>query len=102
VQEERNSQSANAFEVLARDHAEVKQMLTQLELGAVRQDAAGDEQLSARKQLAEQLNLEESKHWGVEEMYFWPGLRASLTAEQADEPAETRKVTPTSEQPSIL
>lgn len=31
---------ANAFDVLARDHAEVKDMLTRLELGAVRQSPA--------------------------------------------------------------
>jgi hypothetical protein len=38
---------ADAFEILAHDHAEVKQMLTQLELGAVRQGVADAEQLKA-------------------------------------------------------
>jgi hypothetical protein len=36
---------ADAFEILAHDHAEVKQMLTQLALGAVRQGVADAEQL---------------------------------------------------------
>jgi hypothetical protein len=69
---------ADAFEVLAQDHAEVKQMFTQLELGAVRQGGAGNEQLSQRKKLVEQLIIEESKHEAVEEMYFWPAVREHL------------------------
>jgi|tagenome__1003787_1003787.scaffolds.fasta_scaffold20954510_2 hemerythrin-like domain-containing protein len=77
----------DAFEVLAHDHAEVKQMLTQLELGAVRQGAATDEQLAQRKKLAEQLVIEESRHEAVEEMYFWPAVREHLP--DGDELADT-------------
>jgi hemerythrin-like domain-containing protein len=77
----------DAFEVLARDHAEVKQMLTQLEAGAVRQGGAGTEQLAQRKKLAEQLVIEESKHEAVEEMYFWPAVREHLAG--GDELADT-------------
>jgi hemerythrin-like domain-containing protein len=77
----------NAFDLLARDHAEVKQMLTQLELGAVRQGNAGDGQLAERKKLAEQLVIEESRHEAVEEMYFWPAVRETLT--DGDELADT-------------
>jgi uncharacterized protein YdcH (DUF465 family) len=65
----------SAFEVLAEDHAEVKQMLTDLELGAVRQGTATAEQLTQRKKLAEQLVIEASRHEAVEEMYFWPAVR---------------------------
>ena len=68
----------DAFEVLARDHAEVKKMLTQLELGAIRQGSAGTKQLAERKKLAEQLVIEESRHEAVEEMYFWPAVREHL------------------------
>jgi len=68
----------DVFEVLARDHAEVKQMLTRLELGAVRQGTATPEQLTQRKKLAEQLVIEESRHEAVEEMYFWPAVREHL------------------------
>jgi hemerythrin-like domain-containing protein len=77
----------DAFEVLAQDHAEVKQMFTQFEVGAVRQGSAGPEQLAQRKKLAEQLVIEESKHEAVEEMYFWPAVRESLIG--GDELADT-------------
>lgn len=69
---------ADAFEVLARDHAEVKQMLAQLEQGATSGAGAGDEQLIQRKKLAEQLVIEESRHEAAEEMYFWPAVREHL------------------------
>lgn len=77
----------DAFEVLGRDHAEVKEMLTQFELGAVRQGTATDEQLNRRKKLAEQLVIEESRHEAVEEMYFWPAVREHLP--DGDELADT-------------
>jgi hemerythrin-like domain-containing protein len=78
---------ADAFEILAHDHAEVRQMLTQLELGAVRQGVADAEQLTQRKKLAEQLIIEESRHEAVEEMYFWPAVREHLPT--GDELADT-------------
>ena len=78
---------ADAFEILAHDHAEVKQMLTQLQLGAIRQGDAGAEQLTKRKKLAEQLIIEESRHEAVEEMYFWPAVREHLP--NGDELADT-------------
>jgi hypothetical protein len=78
---------ADAFEVMAHDHAEVKQMLTELELGAIRQGGAGTEQLTQRKKLAEQLIIEESRHEAVEEMYFWPAVREHLP--DGDELADT-------------
>ena len=78
---------ADAFEILAHDHAEVKQMLTQLQLGAIRQGDAGAEQLTQRKKLAEQLIIEESRHEAVEEMYFWPAVREHLP--NGDELADT-------------
>jgi hemerythrin-like domain-containing protein len=77
----------DAFEVLARDHAEVKQMLTRLETDALRQGAATNDQLTQRKKLVEQLIIEESKHEAVEEMYFWPAVREHLP--NGDELADT-------------
>jgi len=53
-------------------------MLTQLELGAIRQGSADTKQLAERKKLAEQLVIEESRHEAVEEMYFWPAVREHL------------------------
>ena len=77
----------DAFEVLAQDHAEVKEMLAQLEMGAVRQGDVGTEQLAQRKKLTEQLVIEESKHEAVEEMYFWPAVRENLAG--GDQLADT-------------
>ncbi len=62
-------------------------MLTQLEMSAVRQGAATDDQLTQRKKLAEQLVIEESRHEAVEEMYFWPAVRQHLP--NGDELADT-------------
>jgi hemerythrin-like domain-containing protein len=68
----------DAFEFLARDHAEVQQLLTQLEIAAVRQGATTTDQLAQRKKLAEQLVIEESRHEAIEEMHFWPAVREYL------------------------
>jgi hypothetical protein len=62
-------------------------MLTELEMGAAREGAAGGGQLTERKKLAEQLVIEESKHEAVEEMYFWPAVREYLP--NGDELADT-------------
>jgi hemerythrin superfamily protein len=78
---------ADAFEVLGRDHAEVKLMLTKLEMGAMRQGPASTALLTQRKKLAEQLVIEESRHEAVEEMYFWPAVREHLP--NGDELADT-------------
>jgi hypothetical protein len=77
----------DAFEVLAQDHAKVKEMLAQLEMGALHQGAVGTEQLAQRKELTEQLVIEESKHEAVEEMYFWPAVRQNLAG--GDQLADT-------------
>ena len=66
---------ADAFEVLSHDHEEVQQIMTQLEQGST---GGGEAQLAARKDLAEQLVIEESRHEDVEEMYFWPMVRERL------------------------
>jgi hypothetical protein len=77
----------DVFEFLARDHDEVKSMLTRLEVGAVRQGAATTDQLAQRKKLAEQLIIEESRHEAIEEMHFWPVVREQLP--NGDELADT-------------
>ena len=77
----------DVFEVLARDHAKVRQILTQLELHAVRQGPITTDYLTQRKKLAEQLVIEESRHEAVEEMYFWPAVREHLP--NGDELADT-------------
>ena len=68
----------SVFEVLSRDHAEVKQMLSEFEKGPTAADGASPDQLALRKKMAETLVIEESKHEAVEEMYFWPAVRDRL------------------------
>ncbi len=68
----------SAFDVLARDHEEVKKMLTELELGPVAATGANADQLALRKKMVQHLVIEESKHEAVEEMYFWPAVRSHL------------------------
>src|SRR5579875_2481988 len=59
----------DVFEVLHRDHEEVRTLLAQLEDGPV---GATPEQ---RKTLTEQMVMAESRHEAVEEQYFWPAVR---------------------------
>jgi hemerythrin-like domain-containing protein len=65
----------DAFDVLGRDHEEVKRMLSELEAGPTAATGANDNDLTLRKKMVEQLIIEESKHEAVEEMYFWPAVR---------------------------
>jgi hemerythrin-like domain-containing protein len=68
----------SAFEVLAKDHEEVKLMLAELERGPAATNGADPDQLALRKKMVQQLVIEESKHEAVEEMYFWPAVRDAL------------------------
>ena len=67
----------SAFDVLANDHEQVKQLLSQFE-AAPAASGINDSLLAARKKMAETLVIEESKHEAVEEMYFWPAVRKLL------------------------
>ena len=69
----------SAFDVLAKDHQEVKDMLTELEKGPTATRGATQDQLALRKKMAQQLVIEESRHEAVEEMYFWPAVREHLS-----------------------
>ena len=69
---------AEVFEVLAKDHAEITQMLAELEAGPTASAGATSNGLSMRKKVVEQLVIEESKHEAVEEMYFWPAVREKV------------------------
>lgn len=77
----------DVFEVLGADHAEVQQMLNELENGATRADGASASQLQDRKRLVQALIIAESKHEAVEEEYFWPVIRdlSGNGAELADQ-----------------
>jgi hypothetical protein len=69
----------SAFDVLAKDHEEVKRMLSELELGPTAATGADPDELALRKKKVQQLVIEESKHEAAEEMYFWPVVRERLT-----------------------
>jgi hemerythrin-like domain-containing protein len=66
---------ASVFDVLGRDHVEVKRMLSELETGPTASTGASDNYLALRKKMVEELIIEESKHEALEEMYFWPAVR---------------------------
>jgi len=74
----------DVYTVLGQDHAEVKQMLAELENGPTRMSGASTAQLEDRKKLVQQLVIAESKHEAVEEEYFWPVVREFGGAELAD------------------
>lgn len=66
---------ADVFAVLGADHAEVKDMLAALENSPGNAEGAAEAVLSARKEVAEQLVIDSSKHEAAEEQYFWPAVR---------------------------
>jgi hypothetical protein len=65
----------DVFTVLGQDHAEVKQMLSDLESGPTQLGGASAAQLESRKKLVQALVIAESKHEAVEEEHFWPVVR---------------------------
>lgn len=65
----------DVFQVLKKDHDEVKAMLAQLEEGPRVSAGATAEQLAFRKRSVDQMIIEESKHEAAEQMYFWPAVK---------------------------
>jgi hypothetical protein len=68
----------NVFEVLSKDHEQVKQALTEFEAGPTATTGASEGELALRKKMAEELIIDKSKHEAVEEMYFWPAVRERI------------------------
>jgi Hemerythrin HHE cation binding domain len=68
----------SAFDVLGRDHEEVKRMCTELELGPTVSTGASRDQLALRERMVRRLVVEESKHEAIEDLYFWPVVRARV------------------------
>ncbi|GAA0232781.1 hemerythrin domain-containing protein [Actinomadura nitritigenes] len=66
---------ADVFEVLGRDHTEVKRMLDELEAGPTAATGASENALERRRTLLQKLITAESMHEAVEEEYFWPTVR---------------------------
>src|SRR3954470_14078272 len=71
---------ADVFDVLRKDHEEVKRALDELEGGPTAASGADPDLLAVRAKLVEHLIIEESKHEAVEEEYFWPIVREKLPA----------------------
>ncbi len=65
----------DVFEVLADDHEEIRQVLSELEKGPTAATGASEDQLMLRKMMTEELIIEEAKHDEVERMYLWPAVR---------------------------
>lgn len=65
----------DVFEVLSRDHDELRQLLAQLHIGPTAQTGATDNQLVARKKLTSQLVTAEQEHEALEAEFFWPAVR---------------------------
>ena len=80
---ERRDILPSVFDVLSRDHLEVKRMMADLETGPTTAAGADVGQLVLRKKLVEKLIIEESRHEAVEEIYFWPAVRDHLPGGEA-------------------
>ena len=65
----------DVFQVLKKDHDEVKAMLSELEGGPKARTGATPEQLAFRKRAVDQVIIEESKHEAAEQQYFWPAVK---------------------------
>jgi Hemerythrin HHE cation binding domain len=65
----------DVFEVLKKDHDEVKAMLDRLSDGPTAATGATGEQLAQRKRRVDNLIMEESRHEAAEQQYFWPAMR---------------------------
>ena len=84
----------DAFEVLRRDHAEVKRLLDALESSPNNSTGATEAVVLARKAVAERLIMDSSAHEAAEEQYFWPIVRERLPGGNglADEAIEQERV----------
>jgi hypothetical protein len=88
----------DVFTVLRADHDEVKAMLARLADGPRAADGASAEQLAQRRQLVEEVIIEEARHEAAEQQHFWPAVQAlgvdgARIAEQAlEQEADAEKV----------
>lgn len=69
----------DSLEVLAEDHEEIRQVLSELEKGPTAATGATEDQLMLRKIMTEELIIEESKHAEIERLYLWPVVREHVT-----------------------
>ncbi len=74
---------ASVFDILTRDHEEVRRMLAELTTGPTAASGASEDELLLRKRMTEQLIIEVSGHESVEEMFFWPAVRQKVVGGDA-------------------
>jgi hemerythrin superfamily protein len=74
-------QTRDVIEVLEHDHREVEQMFSELE--SLR-GASTDEDLSRRKELAEQVTIELVRHSVAEEVLVYPQVERQVSSEEAE------------------
>jgi hemerythrin-like domain-containing protein len=68
------------FEVLAEDHEEIRQMLSELAKGPTAATGGTEDQLMLRKIMTEELIIEEAKHSDIERRYLWPVVREHVAS----------------------
>jgi hypothetical protein len=69
----------DAFDALAEDHEEIRQVLAELEKGPIAATGATEDQLMLRRFMTEELVIEQSKHEQVELTCLWPAVREHVT-----------------------
>jgi hemerythrin superfamily protein len=74
-------QQRDVIEVLEHDHREVEQMFSELE--SLR-GASSEDDLSRRKELAEQVTIELVRHSVAEEVLVYPQVEEKVSAEEAE------------------
>ena len=76
-----DEQQRDVIEVLEHDHREVEQMFGELE--SLR-GATGDDAMSRRKDLMEQVTIELVRHSVAEEVLVYPQVESKVSAEEAE------------------
>jgi hypothetical protein len=69
----------DAFDALAEDHEEIRQVLAELEKGPIAATGATEDQLMLRRLMTEELVIEQSKHEQIELTCLWPAVREHVT-----------------------
>jgi Hemerythrin HHE cation binding domain len=69
----------DAFDALAEDHEEIRQVLAELEKGPIAATGASEDQLMLRRFMTEELVIEQSKHEQIELTCLWPAVREHVT-----------------------
>lgn len=74
----------DAFDILAEDHEEIRQVLAELEKGPTAATGATEDQLMLRKMMTDELVIETAKHEDIELACLWPAVRERASGQLAD------------------